>query len=222
MKKHLIGVLVSFGIVGMSHAGGDVAAGQSKSGSCVACHGQTGNSSVPSFPKIAGQNERYLLKQLKNIQCGELTAEAQKASKCMARPIAQMTGLLANYDDQDLADIAAYFAAQEPAGGQANSDKELLAKGAEIYSAGIRSKGVAACAACHSPTGKGNAPAGFPRLSGQHSDYTVAQLKAFRAGADGDHNGRVNDGESKMMRDNAYLMSDNEIDAVANYIQGLY
>ena len=222
MKKLLVGALVSFGLVGFSQAGGDAAAGEAKAAACVACHGQGGNSTVPSFPKLAGQNERYLIKQLQDIQCGALSAEEQKATKCMARPIPQMAGQLDGMNDQDLADIAAYFAAQPAAGGQAKDDAAIIAKGAEIYSAGIRSKGVAACAACHSPTGKGNAPAGFPRVSGQHADYVAAQLRAFRASADGDHSGRSNDGETQMMRDNAYRMSDAEIDAVANYIQGLY
>ena len=222
MKKLLVGVLVSFGMVGLSQAGGDAAAGEGKAAACVACHGQGGNSVAPSFPKLAGQNARYLVKQMQDIQCGALSAEQQKASKCSPRPIAQMAGQLDNLNDQDLADIAAYFEAQPAAGGQAKADDALIAKGAEIYAAGIRSKGVSACAGCHSPTGKGNAPAGFPRLSGQHADYVAAQLRAFRASADGDHTGRSNDGESQMMRDNAYRMSDNEIDAVANYIQGLY
>lgn len=222
MKKLLVGALVSFGLAGFTQAGGDATAGQDKAAACVACHGQGGNSTVPSFPKLAGQNERYLEKQMQDIKCGELSAEEQKASKCAGRSVAQMAGQLNSLSDQDLADIAAYFAAQPAAGGQAKADDVLIAKGAEIYTAGVRSKGVAACAGCHSPTGKGNAPAGFPRLSGQHADYVVAQLKAFRASADGDHSGRSNDGDTQMMRDNAYRMSDNEIEAVANYIQGLY
>ncbi|MCR8923754.1 cytochrome c4 [Dasania sp. GY-MA-18] len=220
MKKLLVGALVSFGLAGWASADGDAAAGQSKAAACVACHGQGGNSTVPSFPKLAGQNERYLVKQMQDIQCGFLSADEQKASKCSGRSVAQMAGQLDNFNDQDLADIAAYFAAQPASGGQAKA--ELVAKGAEIYAAGIRSKGVAACAGCHSPTGKGNAPAGFPRLSGQHADYVAAQLKAFRAAADGDHNGRSNDGDTQMMRANAYPLSDNEIEAVASYISGLY
>lgn len=222
MNKHLVGFLVCFGLVGFSVAGGDAVAGQNKAAGCVACHGQGGNSVVPNFPKIAGQNERYLTKQLQDIQCGALSIEAQKASKCSPRAIAQMAGQLDNFNDQDLADIAAYFAAQTGSGAQAKGDEAFIAKGAEIFSAGIISKGVAACAGCHSPTGKGNAPAGFPRLSGQHAAYISAQLIAFRAAADGDHNGRSNDGETQMMRDNAYRLSDSDIEAVSNYIAGLY
>ena len=98
-------------------------------------------------------------------------------------------------NDADLADIAAYYASQTITGGQAKASN--AAKGEEIYRAGIRSKGVAACTACHSPTGKGNAPAGYPALGGQHADYIAAQLKAFRAAADG-LPGRTNDGDTKI------------------------
>lgn len=220
MKKLLVGVLVSMGLAGFAVAGGDAAAGKAKSQACAACHGADGNSAAAAFPKLAGQNERYLVKQLKNIQCGDLSVEEQKATKCTPRKIVQMTGQLANMNDQDLADIAAYFASQASTAGQASP--ELAKRGAEIYSAGIQDKGVAACAACHAPSGKGNAPAGFPRLAGQHADYIAAQLKAFRAGADGDANGRNNDGETMIMRDIAYRMSDADIEAVANYISGLY
>lgn len=220
MKKLLVGMLISLGLVGFTQASGDAAAGKNKAGSCAACHSADGNSTVPTFPKLAGQNERYLVKQMKNIQCGALPAEEQKQRKCDSRVVAQMTGQLDSFNDQDLADIAAYFSSQGASGGQAK--KDLVAKGAEIYKAGISAKGVAACAACHSPTGKGNAPAGFPRVSGQHADYIAAQLKAFRAAADGDANGRSNDGETAIMRTIAYGLSDSEIAAVSSYISGLY
>jgi cytochrome c553 len=168
---------------------------------------------------LAGQNERYLLKQLQDIQCGELSAAEQKAQKCAGRSVVTMTGQLTAFNDADLADIAAYYASQTISVGQAKP--EQIAKGEEIYRAGIAAKGVAACAACHSPTGKGNGPAGFPALGGQHADYVAAQLRAFRAAADG-LPGRSNDGDIKIMRDIAYGMSDSEIDAVSNYISGLY
>ena len=220
MKKLLVGVLVSFGLAGFSFAGGDAAAGKNKAASCAACHGADGNSAAPNFPKLAGQNARYLLKQMKDIQCGALSADEQKAQKCNGRTVATMAGQLDGKSDQDLADIAAYFESQPAAGGQAK--EALVAKGSEIYRAGIRDKGVAACAACHSPTGKRNAPAGFPRLSGQHTDYIATQLKAFRAAADGDMTGRSNDGDTQMMRSIAYRLSDSEIEAVSSYISGLY
>ena len=218
MKKLLISVLITIA-ASVTHAGGDATAGKDKAAACAACHGADGNSAAPTFPKLAGQNERYLLKQLKDIQCGGLSADEQKAAKCTARPVVTMTGQLDNFDDADLADIAAFYAAQTASGGQAKA--ELAAKGEEIYRAGIGAKGVAACTGCHSPTGKGNAPAGYPALAGQHADYIAAQLQAFRAAADG-LPGRSNDGDTKIMRDIASRLSDSEITAVSSYISGLY
>lgn len=219
MKKLMVGFLVMAGFAGFTQAAGDAAAGKTKAAACAACHGESGNSLAPTFPKLAGQNERYLLKQLQDIKCGDLPVAEQKAQKCDARPVVTMTGQLAAFDDADLADIAAYYASQTTSVGQAKP--ELAAKGEEIYRAGIAAKDVAACAACHSPTGKGNGPAGFPALSGQHADYVAAQLRAFRAAADG-LPGRSNDGEIMVMRDIAYRMSDSEIDAVSSYISGLH
>lgn len=219
MKKLMIGFLVMAGFAGFTQAGGDAVAGKNKAAACVACHGPEGNSLVPMFPKLAGQNERYLLKQLQDIKCGELSAAEQKAQKCAGRTVVTMTGQLAAFDDADLADIAAYYASQTSSIGRAKP--ENVAKGEEIYRAGIAAKDVAACTACHSPTGKGNGPAGFPALGGQHAEYLAAQMRAFRAAADG-LPGRSNDGEIKIMRDIAYRMSDSEIDAVSSYISGLY
>jgi cytochrome c553 len=219
MKKILVSFLVLASFVGFAQAGGDADAGENKTAACAACHGVGGNSLVPSFPKLAGQNERYLYKQMKDIQCGALSELEQKKQKCSGRSVPTMAGQLDALADTDLADIAAYYASQAQTGGQAKA--ESAKKGEEIYRAGIRGKDVAACSACHSPTGKGNAPAGFPALGGQHADYISAQLKAFRAAADG-LPGRSNDGDIKIMRDVAYRMSDSEIAAVSNYISGLY
>ena len=129
--------------------------------------------------------------------------------------------MLVGMDAQDFADIAAYYASQQTAVGQANP--ELAALGESIYRGGIRAKDVPACAACHSVTGSGNAPAGFPLLRGQHAGYTASQLRDFRAAADGDPEGRSNDGDdTRTMRTIAYRMSDREIEAVSTYIEGLY
>lgn len=219
MKKFVTGLMVLTSLAGHALAEGDASAGKDKAAACVACHGQGGSSTVPTFPKLAGQNERYLLKQLQNIQCGFLPEDEQKAQKCLPRSVPTMAGQLDNFNDQDLADIAAYYAGQPASVGQA--DPVLAAKGEEIYRAGIRTKGIAACSGCHSPTGKGNAPAGYPALSGQHAEYIEAQLKAFRAAADG-LPGRDNDGDTKMMRGVAGMMSDSEISAVSSYISGLH
>ncbi len=220
MKNKLIAVCLALaGFAGYAMAGGDPAAGKEKAAACAACHGPDGNSPAPNFPKLAGQNERYLLKQLQNIQCGFLSEAEQDEQNCTPRSVPTMSGQLDSFDDQDLADIAAYYAQQTGTTGQA--DPELADKGEEIYRAGIRTKGVAACSGCHSPTGQGNGPAGFPALAGQHAEYIAAQLKAFRAAADG-REGRTNDGETKMMRSVAEAMSDSEIEAVASYISGLH
>lgn len=218
MNKVIVSLVLTFGLAGIAFADGDASKGKEKAAACTACHGEGGNSMVPTFPKLAGQNQRYLLKQMQDIQCGELSAEQQRVEKCAGRSIPTMTGQLSSMSDADLADIAAYFSAQTSSIAQAKP--ESLAKGEEIYRAGIGAKDVAACTACHSPTGNGNAPAGFPALSGQHADYLAAQLRAFRAAADG-LPGRNNDGDIMIMRDIAYRLSDSEIDAVANYISGL-
>lgn len=192
-------------------AAGDAAAGQAKAAACAACHGAGGNSQISAFPKIAGLGEKYLAKQLADIKSG-------------ARSVPQMIGQLDNFNDQDLQDIAAYFASQEIqlAGSKAisvmlNSGENVdgLILGREIYRAGNPETAVPSCMGCHSPTGKGNAPAGYPRLSGQFAEYVEAQLKAFRAGT------RNNDGETRVMRSVAKQLSDAEITALANYVAGL-
>lgn len=199
MNKLLISLLMSAGIAGVAHADGDAKAGQPLTAICAACHGADGNSMAPNFPKLAGQGEEYLLKQMTDIKAG-------------SRQVPEMTGLLNNLSDQDMANVAAYFASQKVAPGAAKP--ELAELGATIYIAGIADKGVPACQACHSPTGSGNTLARFPHLGGQHATYTETQLKNFRIGA------RNND-PSMMMRDVAARMSDAEIAAVASYIQGL-
>lgn len=194
----------SSGFAASANPVGDAAAGKSLSVACGACHGADGNSAAP-FPKLAGQGEKYLYKQLHQIRDGE-------------RPVPTMAGQLDGKSDQDLADIAAYFSAQQRTGGQTNPD--LLELGAKIYRSGVASRNVAACIACHSPTGKGNAPAGFPALAGQHAQYIADQLRAYRKGYE-DTAGRTNDGDAKIMRTTAFGLSDNEIEAVSSYIAGL-
>ena len=185
---------------------GNAAAGKNQAVVCGACHGADGNSAVPTFPKLAGQGDKYLVKQLMDIRDGK-------------RSIPTMAGQLDGKSDQDLADIAAYFASQTRSGGQTNP--ELLALGETVYRSGIPERKVAACSACHSPTGVGNAPAGFPALAGQHADYIAAQLTAYRKGYE-DETGRTNDGDSRIMRTNAFGLSDLEILAVSSYASGLY
>ena len=179
---------------------GDAAAGEQKVAVCAACHGTDGNSQLGSNPKLAGQNERYTLKQLLDI-------------KSDAREVPLMQGLLDNMSEQDLMDIAAFYATQEKTINGANPDN--LETGARIYRAGIADLGVAACSACHSPNGAGVAQAGFPALGGQHAEYIVNQMKAFRAGT------RNNDGDPAPMRLVSERLTDAEIESLANYISGL-
>lgn len=202
MNKLIVSLLLTLGISGVAHAAGDAAAGQAKAAVCGACHGPDGNSMAPNFPKLAGQGERYLIKQLKDIKDGK-------------RVVLEMTGLLDNLNDQDLADMAAYFASQKGSVGAA--DPNLVARGEALFRGGNLEKGLPACTGCHSPDGKGNAAAGFPHLGGQHAQYVAKQLTDFRKEADG----RTNDGEA-MMRTIARKLSDEEIAAVASYIQGLH
>ena len=210
MKNLLIGLSLVIGFTSSAVAG-DAAAGKDKTMMCSACHAADGNSVVPTFPKLAGQNERYLLKQLHDIKSG-------------TRPVPTMAGQLDNMSDEDLADMAAYFASQTASGGQADAAKVAL--GGKVYRGGVSASGVPACAACHGAKGAGNAPAGFPALAGQHAAYIADQLRRFRTGAENtleeNPNGRTNDGDTRMMRDTAYRMTDNEIDAVASFIAGLH
>ena len=176
----------------------DLAKGEAKyTQVCAACHGADGNSGIPANPKLAGQHPQYLLKQLQEF----------KSSK---RNNAVMTGFAAMLSDDDMKNISAWLAAQKAKPGFAK-DKDLVALGERIYRGGIPDRQIAACAGCHSPNGAG-IPAQYPRMSGQHADYTEAQLTAFRAGA------RSN---SVQMNQVAAKMNDREIKAVSDYIAGL-
>lgn len=200
MKKLLlIAPLAGLALLGTAQAAGDAEAGKTKSAMCAACHGPDGNSAVPDFPKIAGQHADYIYKQLQDYKSG-------------ARQNATMNGMVAALSDQDMADLAAYFSSQKGTVGTAEEDKVAL--GETVYRAGNAASGISACAGCHGPAGAGNPMANFPHLSGQHAAYTAAQLKYFRDGT------RANDAGS-MMRGVAKKMTDAEIEAVAQYIQGL-
>lgn len=185
--------------LGTTHAAGNAEAGKAKSVTCAACHGVDGNSAAPNFPKLAGQHADYLYKQLKQYKSGD-------------RKNAVMAGMVAALSEEDMLNLAAYYAAQQPTIGIAA--EEQIALGESIYRAGNAASGVSACAACHGPAGVGNPMANFPRLSGQHALYTAEQLKYFRSGT------RANDAGS-MMRSIAKKMTDAEIEAVSQYVQGL-
>ena len=180
----------------------DLQAGLSLSATCTACHGQDGNSVVPGTPHLAGQNSRYLKRQMELIQSG-------------ARPVPLMTGMLDGMNEEGLVNLAVYYASLPAAVREASRDG--LEQGEAIYRGGIMEKGVAPCSACHSPNGIGNQLAGFPKVSGQAVDYTISQLTAYREGE------RSTDEEyGGMMRAVAANLTDNEIRAVANYLLGLH
>ena len=205
LKGLLLTFLLAFQFGTIQASEGDPEAGKSKLAMCIACHGNDGNSLVPTFPKLAGLGHKYLLKQLQDIRDGR-------------RPIAVMVGQLDNLSDKDLSDIAAFYALQARTSSSAERDKVVL--GRKVYLSGVAERKVPACSGCHSPTGSGNAPAGYPALSGQHAEYIASQLRMFRKGYE-DPSGRTNGGDAKIMRSTAFRMSDMEIDAVASYIAGL-
>lgn len=195
---------VLMALSGFIQAAGDAGAGESQVIACAACHGQDGASGLDgTYPNLAGQNEKYLLKQLQLIQTGD-------------RYIPLMVGQLDGKTEQNLADMAAYYASLPGKLGQAAGDDEQIARAEMIYRGGIAKKNVAACSACHSPQGMGNAQAGFPRLSGQPSEYIIAQLTAYRESERG-----TDEYVGGMMRDTAHGLTDGEIAALADFIQGL-
>jgi cytochrome c553 len=204
MRKLLASLALTMGAVGVAHADlqGDPAAGREKAQTCAACHGQTGISPSPAFPHLAGQQASYLAKQIMDIRDGN-------------RVVAQMAGQVDDFSDQDAWDVARFYADQDANLGQADPDSELLARGEELYRAGDMSKGIPACAACHTPTGVGIGSAVYPALSGQFPEYTVSTLQDFAAGE------RAND-PANIMRDIAAKMSDADMEAVANYVLGLH
>ncbi|RIA35127.1 cbb3-type cytochrome c oxidase subunit III [Ectopseudomonas oleovorans] len=201
MNKVLVSLLLTLGLTGMAQAAGDAEAGQGKVAVCGACHGADGNSPAPNFPKLAGQGERYLLKQLHDIKSGN-------------RQVVEMTGMLDNLSEQDMADIAAYFSSQKMSVGAA--DPKLVEHGEALFRGGKLEEGMPACIGCHSPDGAGLAAAGFPHLGGQHAQYVAKQLTDFREG------NRTNDGDAMIMRAIAAKLSNKDIEAVSSFIQGLH
>jgi|TARA_B110000967_G_scaffold206616_1_gene253775 cytochrome c553 len=202
MKKTVIAVLAAafVGLIpNLLLAQGDAAAGQAKSALCGSCHGADGNSPLAMNPKLAGQSARYMVKQLQDFKSG-------------ARAGVTMAAMVLSLSDQDMEDLAAWYSSQQPTLQGANPESIELAQ--RLYRAGNSEIAVAACSACHSPTGKGNAPAGFPSLSGQHAEYTLQQLKDFRSGV------RQNDG-GEMMRTVVERLTDKELEALASYVSGL-
>jgi cytochrome c553 len=183
-------------------ANGDIAAGKAKTMTCAACHGPDGNGveGLPLQPRLAGQHAEYTEKQLSDF-------------KSEKRKNAIMAPMVAALSDEDIVNISAYYASLKGTVGT-SSDKDLET-GARLYRAGDASTGLAACMACHGPTGRGNPAAKYPSINGQFAEYTAMQLKAFKSET------RANDASS-VMRSIAAKMTNDEIDAIADYIEGLH
>ena len=180
-------------------AAGDAAAGSAKSAVCGACHGATGNSSNPEWPNLAGQHEGYIAAQLALFKQG-------------VRDNPLMMPNASVLSDQDMLDLGAHFAAQTPAGLEADPSNYRI--GEKIYRGGDSERGIPACIACHGPQGKGNGPAKYPALRAQHSVYTYNQLRAFA-------DGRRRTPGSDIMQVIAARLTDDEMHALASYTQGL-
>ena len=226
MKKKLLALSISLIFTGVStviHAEGNITAGKEKATACAGCHGENGNSMVPTFPKLAQQHSPYLIKELKAFKSGN-------------RDNAMMNALAMGLSDEDMADIAAYYSAQKISANslpvlesdddedEDNDDaaeaepnkpseklEELLALGSDLYRNGDLKRKVSACIACHGPFGEGNKPAAFPALRSQHADYLIKTLSDFKAGV------RSNNPDN-MMHMIAKKMTDQEIKAVSYHI----
>jgi cytochrome c553 len=196
-----LGLLTIFISYGTSQAAGNPAAGKEKSASCAACHGADGNSINPEWPKLAGQHEGYLVKQLTYFKDGERVNETMK-------------GTASTLTEQDREDLAAYYSSQKVKIGAA--DPSLVEFGQKIYRSGNASSGVAPCMGCHGPNGAGNPASNYPALRGQNAQYIENQLRGFASGQ------RHNENAKKMMQILASRMTDREIRAVSSYIQGLH
>jgi cytochrome c553 len=184
---------------GAALAEGNATAGQAKAATCSACHGADGNSSNPEWPSLAGQHATYIAKQVRAFKSGT------RQSPIMMPMVVSLT-------DQDIADVAAYFESQALHGGEA--DKSKVDLGQRLFRGGNAKEQVPACLACHGPSGRGNPAAMYPSIRGQHATYLIAQLNAYKKGD------RKTDA-TKAMNDIAGRLSDEEIAALASYVQGL-
>ena len=203
MKRALIITLAGLAITTSTtvFAAGDAAKGKTLTATCVACHGADGNSVNPDWPKLAGQSEEYITKQIMDFRSG---VRVEATMTPMAKAIAS---------DDDVPHISAYFASQKVKPGVA--DANLVKEGEALFKGGKMSSGVTACSACHGVTGQGNAKAKFPKISDQHAKYLVKQMQLFKSGA------RSNDA-GKMMQNIAAKMTDADMKAVSEYVSGLH
>ncbi|MGI9201499.1 MAG: c-type cytochrome [Woeseiaceae bacterium] len=199
--------LVSLQANASSLVDGDAAEGKNKAATCSACHGAEGNSSNPDWPNIAGQNAKYLVAQLKAYQPGENGEPALRSNPLM-------TSMAMPLSDEDMRDLAVYFEGL-PTAVNSVADDATVARAEALYRGGNEENKASACLACHGPTGRGNPAATYPALNGQHAAYTAKQLRDYASGA------RQSDGKTRIMRDIASRLSNEDIEAIASYLQGL-
>ena len=175
--------------------------GKAKSLTCTACHGPEGNSANALWPNIAGQSAPYTYAQLQYFKDG-------------TRQNALMSSQAMMLSDQDMRDLAVYYETL-PVAAQAVKHPSTVSRGEALYRGGDSESGVAACIACHGPTGNGNPAAKYPLLRGQHADYTAKQLRDYKSGE------RVTGGKTQIMQNIAQRLSEEDILALSSYIQGL-
>jgi len=200
----------------VSWSKGSIEDGATKSAVCTACHGPMGNSTNPQWPNLAGQNAAYIIGQLKLFHANERVGKTGDANPAMMMPMAL------TLSEQDMEDVAAYFAAQVPTGGEA--DPSYWKNGQKLYTRGDGSRAIPACAACHGPVGAGNPDAGYPALRGQSSVYVLRQLGNYSSDARYTKNekGASNGGDNAaIMHTVASRLSDEDMRNLASYIQGL-
>ncbi len=207
VRLFVLSALVSLQVNAASLVDGDAAAGKEKSATCSACHGAQGNSANPLWPNIAGQNAKYIVAQLKAFQPGEDGAAALRSDPLM-------TSMALPLSDEDIRDLAVYFEGL-PAAVNSVADEKSIDRAEALYRGGNEEEKAAACLACHGPSGRGNPAATYPALNGQHSAYIAKQLRDYAA------NSRKSDGKTRIMRDIAVRLSEEDINAIASYVQGL-
>ena len=208
MKRKIIALFVTLGCAlaafpawAESLVDGSAEAGKARAITCTACHGPEGNSVSPMWPNIAGQSATYIVKQIKAFQSG-------------ARSDPLMTSQAMLVSEEDMKDLAVYFESL-PAAAQAVADTSLIDRAEALYRGGNAEEGTAACIACHGPTGRGNPAAAYPALKGQHAAYTAKQLRAYADGT------RTSDDPTHVMRNIAERLNNDDIQAIAAYVQGL-
>jgi len=207
MKSLVLSFAMLIGLMGTAQAAGDAAAGEAISGTCTACHGADGNSPASIYPKLAGQNASYLVKQLKDFQLAMQTGGEK------GRNDPTMMGMTAMLTEQNMQDLAAFYSVQTMK--PEETPEEVVAAGERLYRGGDIERGISGCAACHGPRGNGMETAKFPKISGQHADYIKAQLEKFSSKE------RAND-LNGMMHDIAYKMKPADMEIISKYLGGLH